>query len=299
MNATCTHFLSLKPPKYGAWQALLYLVLTGWLPGCATARQMQVTSEGTPVYQQLQLDCHFRRELNYQPILTADNQIKQTTGSADLENWNRGILEIISPNPGGNADQALLRVKYWKEDQPLIEAVRTRSARGWSSFPAKIKQVLSQADDPQEEAWLGGGTPPGEVTLYTRELVVPRYKIDFLLADLANSGFYEQQHRPVGAALITLDVDGGQIKKRWDLEPRLREMIAEVLQHQPQTKTQANSPAATGSENAGIQSSRQPSSLHAVETTGVDSSPAPGVPGTSETSVEDRLVKNPFSGTAE
>ena len=218
-------------------------LLLASLEGCTSMHAVQVNREGRPVFESLELQCQFRRELNQEAILPSQSPIEQTSGSEGLlaeekfldghskmPDWNRGVVEILCPAPDGTPNEALIRMRYWKEDEPLMQAVRTRNSRGDSSFRSRVKQVVFHPENSDD--WLGGEVPKDPSRFYTREAKVPRHKIDFLLADLAKSGFYEQQHRPVGATWMSLKIDEGQVEKRWDLEPRLLELINETLSSQ-------------------------------------------------------------------
>ncbi|MEZ6045496.1 MAG: hypothetical protein R3C11_07925 [Planctomycetaceae bacterium] len=131
--------------------------------------------------------------------------------------------------PEGKSNEALIRLTYWKEEEPLTQAVRTQKAGGDSSFKSKLKDAVFGTEPSTPQSWLGGEMPQDPSQVYTLESTLPRHKIDFFLADLTASGFYEQQHRPVGPALMSLKVDQSKFEKRWDLEPRLLDFINQAL----------------------------------------------------------------------
>ncbi|MEZ6045495.1 MAG: hypothetical protein R3C11_07920 [Planctomycetaceae bacterium] len=78
---------------------MVAFLFTALLGGCATSHQLQVDRQGHPVYQNLELKCQFRRELNHLAILPAESEITQTAGSGIIppeEELLDGITHTLS-----------------------------------------------------------------------------------------------------------------------------------------------------------------------------------------------------------
>jgi len=191
--------------------------------GCARPHKVQVSQQGRLMFQELELTCQFARENNADSFYPVEQVSGTESGSApNPADWNRAQFELIYPIPESiqkslkkNRDGAIVRVEYWKEFQS--PTVRTLSERGWNAFP--IRANKKQADQRKKK----------KEKRYVKEAVIPRYLLDFLLEDLNHSGFFENQERPSGEAEIMVRIDEGTVTKNWDLEPRMREMIARVL----------------------------------------------------------------------
>lgn len=204
----------------------LSVCLTG-ISGCAAHRhQVQVSPEGKLLFEKLHLSCEFEREDNvnsFYPLeLASGSDPAAISGEApDPSRWNRGSLEIVYPIPESvqqrlkrNRDGAIVRIEYWKADPP--QTVRTLAEWGWNPLSYGVGE--SGEEDVRKE------------DRYLREAVIPRYQLDFLLEDMTHAGFFESQEHPEGEAKIMVQIDEGSVSKNWDLEPRMREMIAKTLQ---------------------------------------------------------------------
>ncbi|MAT15906.1 MAG: hypothetical protein CMJ46_11635 [Planctomyces sp.] len=238
--------IALAPFRFLNWRKSAGVILIAGiclsgLEGCASLPPVQMTRDGRPRYDQIELTCQFRRDYNYAAILpTHTEEIALVSGTEDSSSsdislptpsatpeWNRGKLEIIAPAPDGKPGEALIRLKYWKEDQPLLQAVRTHNVGGESSFRKSIQRVAFKPEANPD--WLGQDEPSDPSQFYVREAIVPRHKIDFLLSDLVDAGFLLDQHRPVGDTWMSLKSEQGEVAKRWDFEPRLLELVNESL----------------------------------------------------------------------
>ncbi len=183
--------------------------------GCR--HDVRLTEQGAPGYQRLNI----RYDLNdAQTVLAMRSpKIVRTVAAERIHNagWTRASLRIQYPHPAGTP--AMGYVELWFAHPDRADE---------SSMTEKVSQAmwidLLSLEEPSQER-------VAEVLCNNRlRLDIAKPQLDLLLFDLANSGFFDDQIRPDGKAMIEVKVDRGRTAHRWDAHPRLNELISRVIQ---------------------------------------------------------------------
>ena len=208
----------LSAPRAMAWLVALILNLSG----CALPERVTVDDAGTLQYERAVVVYELsgaNGALEHDLLRTVR---RPELHAADSATWSSAMLTIDYPHPCGRTDlaQATLHLSdtliVFRETSPTPgEQIRTGLIRA-ASF------VRQDESDPQD-AWAASAT--------VLTLDVPKYQLDLLLYDLADSGFFDAQQRPSAGSRLAVRVDRGELKKAWSPEPRLDDFVTRTYRH--------------------------------------------------------------------
>ncbi|MCA8984217.1 MAG: hypothetical protein R3C12_02735 [Planctomycetaceae bacterium] len=216
------------------------------LSGCrgmpvASKPATEPRNSGHPSYSALVLNyettdfCSMIRQLRPQAVaaslssslhLTSAEQETKEAIHDKTGNWTQARIQIIYPHPDGSEDKGLARLIVTR-NSPLEQASPEKSLNLKNTLSRTLlrasgtsPELAEQARDPQpqnvsldEEIW---------------QLDLAKEELDMLLSELSHRGFFEQQERPRGEAIVTVKVDEGALSKRWTSEPRLEGLMLQV-----------------------------------------------------------------------
>ena len=188
-------------------------------PGCRTPHRVQMGESGTPQYGAAnvvydltgQMQTAFIRphEPKIRPVSFEESEASVEAGESSEaaselpKDWTHATLQIQYPHPSGRTDAARATLRLSR--QPVCAAPDANLQ------PTDAKRNESTEDE-----------------LWTLDL--PKYQLDLLLFDLANSGYFDGQMRPSGGAQLTVGVDQGETSKPWCSEPRLNDLLLRVYE---------------------------------------------------------------------
>jgi hypothetical protein len=137
--------------------------------------------------------------------------------------WSTACLTIAYPHPDdlpGMARATLVLSQTDSHELPKPPTIRERIAQSLNrrataeQDACKGSSAHASSSGPDDEIWV---------------LDFPKQQLDLLLADLQASGFFENQTRPNGGALLQIAVDRGRTQKTWTPEPRLDDVVSRVF----------------------------------------------------------------------
>lgn len=199
--------------------------------GCTLTHKVEVTDAGTPKYDRLAIVYDVTDKGG---VLTTAHLKPTRSNSVQLASfghcanpaWRTARVNVQYPHPDGRHDVARVSLflsyksgsKFESDKQGL--SVISKPAEilraSWKSEPAQVEQAVVKLGD----------EPPFSDSLPADEewaLDVPKWELDLLLVDLANSGFFDQ-HRAAGSGHLTVSIDDGTVDKSIVSEARLDEL---------------------------------------------------------------------------
>ncbi len=140
--------------------------------------------------------------------------------------WAQARIEVVYPHPDGSPDKGLARLIVTRKS-PLEQTAPKKSWSFKKTFSQTLLKLNGTAPELVEQA---GPTPVEQVQLDEEvwQLDLAREELDMLLSELSHRGFFEQQERPRGEAVVTVKLDEGAVSKRWTSEPRLEDLMLQV-----------------------------------------------------------------------
>lgn len=224
---------------------LLLLVV---LAGCQSTgapwgkKTVDVTAaSGQPAYNVLQLNYETTDFSSLMKRLRPSNMASSLSQSLQLASaeqpanesfheasghWTQARIQIVYPHPDGSPDKGLARLIVTRKS-PLEQAAPEKSWNIKKTFSQTLLKINGTAPELVEQA---GPTPVEQVQLDEEvwQLDLAREELDMLLSELSHRGFFEQQERPRGEAVVTVKLDEGAVSKRWTSEPRLEDLMLQV-----------------------------------------------------------------------
>lgn len=183
---------------------------------------------------------------NISPVQTA--VVEDDTRSPDL--YEAARLVITYPHPEERLGYAQAKLTLYRHELPApvphpIREMLVSGARyvGLESLfddwqpsqptyhlePARIEQAFAE-NDPENDGESGVVQASATKAVSLEEplvivMDVPRSRVDFLIVDLANSGFLDDQTRPMSNVHMDVRIDHGRVHKQWSRLPRLDDII--------------------------------------------------------------------------
>lgn len=195
-----------------------------------------VTERGEPQYDKLVLNYDLDRAGGGLVVNSLDPVQTVQASAADAPatlgaDWNSARLCVEYPHPGGDPSLAKLTLRlsphsHSPEECPLGDG----SPAGQFAEVRRRWMSLKTGDRIELE---GGGSARAELCADDEIWVLdlPKQELDLLLFDLADSGFFDEQMRPSGAARLNVTIDRGETAKTWTTEPRLDELVYRVYRN--------------------------------------------------------------------
>lgn len=198
---------------------ILLLITPILICGCAVPYQVEVTSNGSPKYQNIEIEyqTHSSREAfqskeSNQVQLINYNQ--EPVESSDPEQWTQSTLRIQYPHPEGKKGMVLATLTMSRASFKALHQLK--SNENGESGHTKLKPVpKSKIPQIREEIW---------------KYEFPRSQLDLFLTDISKSGFFDEQTRPNGEAHLSIHIDKGVESKKWTQEPRLEDFIKRIYE---------------------------------------------------------------------
>ncbi len=217
------------------------------LPGCKTAQVVtQSEPEGPkaikPGYNMLVLNYEtkdLRRLFSRIKTGSVKNNLashlsfgEQTEQNEPLKSadpagkWSQARIQIVYPHPDGSEDKGLARLVVSRHSP-----VNPASQKSGVSMKDRVSRLMLRASgaSPELASQINSGKVKAEtVDEEVWQLDLPKEELDILLSELSQRGFFNQQERPRGEAVVSILVDQGELSKRWTSEPRLEDLMQQI-----------------------------------------------------------------------
>jgi hypothetical protein len=189
--------------------------------GCSLPQRVSVSESGTPLYQQVDIVYQLSGSHGALEHASLERSVEDASGVESPvprpSTWASAQLRIQCPHPSGMDDRALVTLQL---SETLIVFRETDPTPAEQLRHGLNRAVSFAADDqPATSAELWGDA----AATYTLE--VPRYQLDLLLVDLADSGFFDDQRRPSAGSRLSVRIEGGKLTKTWSPDPRLDDFV--------------------------------------------------------------------------
>lgn len=210
------------------------------LVGCTRRHTVERSATGAPEYDELHVVYQLRDghgalgSHGLQPVRLVSGVEGETRKVPD-HLWETATLEIEYPHPGARPGWARATLRL-SPDLAKREA-KSAEAREKASLANRMRGIVGWSDDqpddpaapdPATRGDASGGESAPQTSDEIWVLDLPREQLDLLLVDLARSGFFEDQTRPVGGARVAVELDAGREDKLWDPDPRLDDLAERV-----------------------------------------------------------------------
>lgn len=215
------------------------------LAGCTRRHTVEKTRTGAPEYEELRLVYELRDgygalgSRGLQPVQLVSGTEGEAARTAD-HLWGTATLRVEYPHPDARPGWARATLRLSPDERSIARASRATeapSAERPTGLTGRVRNLLPWgaeeaggemvAPDPFIEH-----TPPTEPNQQTADeiwvLDIRREQLDLLLVELARSGYFEDQTRPVGGAHVSVRIDSGMEEKLWDPDPRLDDLAERV-----------------------------------------------------------------------
>lgn len=215
---------ALRSPIVRIAPALVLAALL--LTGCRLPHRVGKTETGAPRYDRINLV--YDMNARYRDLPLFDGRLQRVAFSNDStpqvpQRWKGARLSITYPHPEGASDTARATLRLSGADAQAAAQEKFAEAKpGWMEKlhePADFFSRQEQAPDTSiaalhsDEVWV---------------LDFPRSELDLLLADLAQSGFFETQVRETPGTHLDVRIDSGRTTKAWTPEPRFDDFVNRV-----------------------------------------------------------------------
>lgn len=162
-----------------------------------------------------------------------------------LSTVEQARLTIEYPHPEERLGYALATLEFHEEPLEFRERNVVQRVIDAAIEQTRFETLMTRADQSSGQSSHGAGefdssSVPAEKSATRNSskpaprrivLDIPRSQIDFLIMDLANSGFLDDQTRPMHSIHLDLRIDHSRIRKPWSREPRLDDIIHMVVEH--------------------------------------------------------------------
>jgi hypothetical protein len=227
-----------------------------WLPGCAWSEKIKVAGDGSPEYQNLQINYDLASTPDLQrldqpaPIVqtsSVDSKTDSATAAPTTRPWTkrRVHLELQYPYPGVHSAfaRATLRivsdvkiskpvqppaVVEWKDafsGTPVTYSQHSPSGMSAPQPMTKPEPIAPPANLPPEEQEELAAT---EEVLY---IDLPKTEIDALLRELAKEDFFKAPSNPDGQSHVLVVVNKGRCEKGWSRDEQLDRLVELLRRH--------------------------------------------------------------------
>ncbi|MHC4879164.1 MAG: hypothetical protein ACYTGL_22140 [Planctomycetota bacterium] len=183
----------------------LLLLAASVLSGCHTARKLELTSTGSPAFEQF-------------------SAAYEIPSAAELLSRGFAATEMVS---GRSSD-----------DHPHVQQVaasQTSAAAATSTARLTIECPPPSGDINTARLLLefrpGHQDTRGMSLTQRRQLTIPRQQIDLLILDLARAGFFDEPEHAPARSSLNVTIDGSRVTRRWKLDDRLLDFAHRTLQH--------------------------------------------------------------------
>lgn len=122
--------------------------------------------------------------------------------------WGSAQLEIESPHPEGRKGYARAVLRLARDFEAAAES---------TSLLEKLGVVRSNTSDTRSEGFDA-----------VHVVDVPQSKVDSLVKELEEAGYFEPQTRPHGGAIVETRIGASRIAKRWTSVPAIDRFIASI-----------------------------------------------------------------------
>ena len=195
--------------------------------GCALPQRLRQADNGSPQYDRVEIVYHVQNGQFSAPTRTLEQAGMDESSASKPDSsgsWSTACLTIAYPHPDEIPGMARATLVLSQTDSPALPkppTIRERIAQSLNRLATsaepdacKGSSAHARSSGPDDEIWV---------------LDFPKQQLDLLLADLAGSGFFENQTRPNGGALLQIAVDRGRTQKTWTPEPRLDDVVSRVF----------------------------------------------------------------------
>ena len=143
---------------------------------------------------------------------------REEKASSEDSQWTQSHLKILYPHPGGKEGYALAILTM---EQSTFKTIHMKLENDQEGHVKNASPELSHPD------FKNG---PADIRREIWKWEFPREQLDLLVTDLSKSGFFEDQSRPNGESHLSVQIDKGQVSKKWIQEPRLEDFIKRIYE---------------------------------------------------------------------
>ena len=197
---------------------ILSLLTTAFL-GCTGKYAVPVSDRGTPDYRQL-LISYEQSTSPTEPTSDPSTLAKQVMSETPA---GPQTLRIEYPHPAGRPGYG--QATLTRGGVPSV----SKQASWWQGRQLTTPEMVEQSDKPHPhslETQQAGHTQPVPGVW---KLDLDRQRLDQLLVECANSGFFESANAPIqGTTRLSFEIDRGRTAKPWNAHPALDAIAHEV-----------------------------------------------------------------------
>ncbi len=200
--------------------------------GCAIPYQVKITQNGSPKYDKvdIQYQTHSSRDAFKPPEADQVELVDYKTdgkNEKDPTQWTKSNLLIQYPHPEGKKGIALATLSMTQASfnslhEELNEEFQQGLKRSKDNDSSKTKSHNSHSSK-------GNSSTSIKEEIWKWEL--PKEQLDLLILELSKSGFFDNQSRPIGETYLSIQIDKGNLAKKWTQEPRLEDFIKRIYEN--------------------------------------------------------------------